>query len=121
MFGIEFSLVTLISVIGYIGFTLWVTEWRLQFRRQMNEADQAAYSKAIDSLLNFETVKYFGNEGHEAQRFDRALNQFQRAAVKSQNHTSLAQYRPDSNHCRRPNGGDVYGRPRHCCGAHERG
>lgn len=77
------SLITLTTLIGYIYFTLAVTEWRLQFRRTMNEKDSEANTKAIDSLLNFETVKYFGNEGHEARRFDQALAGYERAAVRS--------------------------------------
>ncbi|WP_373085360.1 ABC transporter ATP-binding protein/permease [Sneathiella sp.] len=77
------SLITLTTLIGYIYFTLAVTEWRLQFRRTMNEKDSEANTKAIDSLLNFETVKYFGNEGHEASRFDQALAGYERAAVRS--------------------------------------
>ncbi len=88
MLNIWFALVTLATVGGYIGYTLWVTEWRLQFRRRMNETDQDANTKAIDSLLNFETVKYFGNERHEIARYDRSLSAYEDAAVKSR--TSLA-------------------------------
>lgn len=89
MFDIWFALVTLATVVGYIGFTLWVTEWRLKFRRQMNENDQIAHTKAIDSLLNYETVKYFGNEDHESRRFDQALRAYETAAVKSKTSLSL--------------------------------
>ncbi len=89
LFDIWFSLVTLVTVILYIGFTMWVTEWRLKFRRQMNLNDQEANTKAIDSLLNFETVKYFGNEAHEARRFDSALVEYETAAVKSRSSLSL--------------------------------
>ena len=67
-----------------MGFTLAFTNWRIRFRRTMNEMDTDAQAKAIDSLLNFETVKYFGNEAHEAGRFDAALARYERAAVKSQ-------------------------------------
>jgi ATP-binding cassette subfamily B protein len=67
-----------------MGFTLAFTNWRVRFRRTMNEMDTEAQAKAIDSLLNFETVKYFGNEAHEAGRFDSALARYERAAVKSQ-------------------------------------
>ncbi len=87
-FDWRFALITILSVAGFIVFTLLVTEWRTKFRREMNKQDSAANTKAIDSLLNYETVKYFGNEAHEAARFDEALERYQRAAVKSQ--TSLA-------------------------------
>ena len=80
--------VTLLTVSAYILFTVKVTEWRLEFRRRMNERDSQANTRAIDSLLNFETVKYFGNEEHEARRFDRAMAGYEDASVKSQ--TSLA-------------------------------
>ena len=83
-----FALVTLVTVALYIAFTLLVTEWRIKFRRQMNETDQEANTKAIDSLLNFETVKYFGNEAHEARRYESSLIRFERAAV--QNRVSLS-------------------------------
>lgn len=82
------ALVTLVTVVIYIWYTMSVTEWRLKFRRQMNEADSTANTKAIDSLLNFETVKYFGNEQHEAGRYETALRSYETASVKS--HTSLA-------------------------------
>ena len=72
----------------YIVFTLTVTEWRLKHRREMNRTDSEANTRAIDSLLNFETVKYFGNESHEANRFDQSMAQYESAAVRSQ--TSLA-------------------------------
>lgn len=81
--GLRYALVTLATIIGYIAWTLTVTEWRTQFRRTMNESDGEAHSKAIDSLLNYETVKYFGNEEHEARRFDQSLAAYERAAVKS--------------------------------------
>jgi ABC-type transport system involved in Fe-S cluster assembly fused permease/ATPase subunit len=84
LFDIWFALVTLATVTLYIAYTLAVTEWRIKFRRQMNETDAEANTKAIDSLLNYETVKYFGNEEHEAGRFDNALQRYERAAVKSQ-------------------------------------
>ena len=83
-FGVWFGLITFLSVGGYVFFTFAVTEWRLKYRREMNRMDSEASTRAIDSLLNFETVKYFGNEGHEANRFDEALARYQRAAVTSQ-------------------------------------
>jgi ABC-type transport system involved in Fe-S cluster assembly fused permease/ATPase subunit len=88
MFDWRFSALTLATVAGYVWFTFSITEWRLKFRRVMNESDSEASTKAVDSLLNFETVKYFGNEEHEARRFDDALRVYEKAAVKSE--TSLA-------------------------------
>jgi ATP-binding cassette, subfamily B, heavy metal transporter len=82
------ALATVITVVVYITYTMLVTEWRIKFRRLMNEEDSRAHTRAIDSLLNYETVKYFGNEEHEAQRFDSAMSGYEKAAVKSQ--TSLA-------------------------------
>ena len=84
LFDWRFALTTLVTVSLYIAYTLMVTEWRTKYRRQMNEVDSEANTKAIDSLLNYETVKYFGNEEHEAARFDSALKRYERAAVKSQ-------------------------------------
>ncbi len=84
LFDFWFAFVTLVSVSAYIGFTLWVTEWRLKYRRQMNDMDTEANTKAIDSLLNYETVKYFGNEDHERDRFDSSMRGYEQAAVKSQ-------------------------------------
>jgi ATP-binding cassette, subfamily B, heavy metal transporter len=83
-YEVSFAAATLATIVGYIVFTFTVTDWRIKFRREMNERDSEANTKAIDSLLNFETVKYFANEEHEAQRFDRALQAYERAAVKSQ-------------------------------------
>jgi ABC-type transport system involved in Fe-S cluster assembly fused permease/ATPase subunit len=79
-----FAVVTFATILTYVAFTFTVTDWRLQFRREMNERDSEANTKAIDSLLNYETVKYFANEVHEARRFDRALQAYEFAAVKSQ-------------------------------------
>lgn len=82
-FGIWFAVVTLATVGSYILFTFKVTEWRIGFIRSMNQSDERAHSKAIDSLLNFETVKYFGNEAHESERFDRSMARYEDAAVRS--------------------------------------
>ena len=82
------ALATVITVVVYITYTMLVTEWRIKFRRTMNEEDSRANTRAIDSLLNYETVKYFGNEDHEARRYDTAMRGYEKAAVKSQ--TSLA-------------------------------
>ncbi len=84
MFNIWYALVTLLALTVYIGFTLAFATWRTKFRRTMNETDTEAQTKAVDSLLNFETVKYFGNEVHESHRFDESLARFERASVKSQ-------------------------------------
>ena len=73
----------------YIVFTVTVTEWRTKFRKQMNELDSSSHSRAIDSLLNYETVKYFNNEGFEAGRYDESLGKLRRARLKSQNTLSL--------------------------------
>lgn len=83
MFDVWYALVTFFTIGSYIAFTLIVTEWRLKYRRQMNDKDSEANTKAIDSLLNFETVKYFGNEAHEASRYDNAMHGYENAAVKS--------------------------------------
>jgi ABC-type transport system involved in Fe-S cluster assembly fused permease/ATPase subunit len=82
------ALATVITVVVYITYTMLITEWRIKFRRIMNEEDSRANTRAIDSLLNYETVKYFGNEEHEARRFDVAMRGYERAAVQS--HISLA-------------------------------
>ena len=83
LYGVWFALVIFVTMAAYITWTLTITEWRIKFRRIMNETDSEANTKAIDSLLNFETVKYFGNEEHEANRFDASLRGYERAAVKS--------------------------------------
>jgi ABC-type transport system involved in Fe-S cluster assembly fused permease/ATPase subunit len=84
LYNFEFALVTFATIVCYISFTFIVTDWRVKYRREMNERDSEANTKAIDSLLNFETVKYFANEEHEANRFDKALRAYEKAAVKSQ-------------------------------------
>ncbi|MBL4721497.1 MAG: ABC transporter ATP-binding protein/permease [Alphaproteobacteria bacterium] len=83
LFNFWYALVTFVTIAFYIGFTLVVTEWRLKYRRAMNDRDAEANTKAIDSLLNYETVKYFGNEAHEAARFDVAMEAYEAASVKS--------------------------------------
>jgi ABC-type transport system involved in Fe-S cluster assembly fused permease/ATPase subunit len=82
------ALVTVVIVVIYIAYTMLVTEWRIKFRRAMNEEDSRANTRAIDSLLNYETVKYFGNEEHEARRYDSAMRGYEKASTQS--HTSLA-------------------------------
>jgi len=83
------SAIAFVTIAGYIAFTLIITEWRIKYRRRMNKADDEANTKAIDSLLNYETVKYFNNEDHEYHRFDRSLQQYEIAAVQSQTSLSL--------------------------------
>jgi ABC-type transport system involved in Fe-S cluster assembly fused permease/ATPase subunit len=84
MFNGWYALITFVAVAFYMAFTFSFTAWRTKFRRVMNETDSEAQTKAIDSLLNFETVKYFGNEGHESRRFDESLARYEKASVKSQ-------------------------------------
>ena len=88
-FDVWFAGITLTALAVYIVFTVWVTEWRTQYRRQANEFDSAAHTKAVDSLLNYETVKYFNNEGFEAKRYDKSLEQLRRARLKAQTSLSL--------------------------------
>jgi len=88
LFGFYYALVTFITVVIYTGFTLSVTEWRIKFRRRMNEADEGAATRAVDSLLNYETVKYFSAEEIEAKRYSEALSKYEIAAVQSR--TSLS-------------------------------
>lgn len=83
-FDARFALVVAGTVLGYVAFTVQTTEWRLQFRRRLLEADRTASTRAVDSLLNFETVKYFANERLEIDRYDAALRRYEDAAVKSQ-------------------------------------
>ena len=83
-----FAVITFATLVVYIAFTLFITEWRMVFRRTMNDMDSKANTRAIDSLLNYETVKYFGNEGYEAGRYDEHLGTWETAAVRNQ--TSLA-------------------------------
>ena len=88
-YDIWFSLITFCALLIYIVFTISVTEWRTHFRRTMNELDSKANTKAIDSIINYETVKYFGNEEMEATRYDVGLRNYENAAVKSQTSLSL--------------------------------
>jgi ABC-type transport system involved in Fe-S cluster assembly fused permease/ATPase subunit len=88
-FDALFAWITAAALVVYIGFTVSVTEWRTKFRRQMNEMDAVAHTRAVDSLLNYETVKYFNNEDFEARRYDQSLERLRRAALKSQTTLSL--------------------------------
>jgi ABC-type transport system involved in Fe-S cluster assembly fused permease/ATPase subunit len=87
-FDVWFAGITVLALALYIVFTVKVTEWRTQYRRQANEFDSAAHTKAVDSLLNYETVKYFNNEAFEAARYDKSLEALRRARLKAQ--TSLS-------------------------------
>jgi ATP-binding cassette subfamily B protein len=88
-FDAAFAWITLSALGVYIAFTVSLTEWRTKFRREMNELDSAAHTTAVDSLLNYETVKYFNNEAFEARRYDESLERLRRAALKSQSTLSL--------------------------------
>jgi ATP-binding cassette, subfamily B, heavy metal transporter len=88
-FDAWFAWITLAALALYISFSVAVTEWRTKFRREANEFDSAAHTKAVDSLLNYETVKYFNNEGFEARRYDESLEKLRKARLKSQTTLSL--------------------------------
>ncbi|SFP91101.1 ATP-binding cassette, subfamily B [Variovorax sp. PDC80] len=88
-FDALFVWITLAALVLYIGFTVTVTEWRTQFRKTMNELDSLAQSRAVDSLLNYETVKYFNNEAFEAKRYDASLDRYRKAAITSQRTLSM--------------------------------
>ena len=88
-FDVWFAWITLIALVVYITFTISMTAWRTQFRRRMNELDSTAHTRAIDSLLNYETVKYFNNEAFEAGRYDENLERYRRAALASQRTLSM--------------------------------
>ncbi len=86
-FDVWFGVITVAAIVIYVALTFTISEWRTKHRRQMNEMDSKANTRAIDSLLNFETVKYFGNEAYEAKRYDESLRRYESAVVKSE--TSL--------------------------------
>jgi ABC-type transport system involved in Fe-S cluster assembly fused permease/ATPase subunit len=88
-FGWQFALITMGTIGIYVWYTIAITNWRVKFRKEMMQKDTEANTKAIDSLLNFETVKYFGNEAHEHKRFDRALAGYEAAAIQSQTSLSI--------------------------------
>jgi ABC-type transport system involved in Fe-S cluster assembly fused permease/ATPase subunit len=88
-FDVWFAWITLMALAVYIAYSVTVTEWRTKFRREANEFDSAAHTKAVDSLLNYETVKYFNNEGFEARRYDESLEKLRKARLKSQTTLSM--------------------------------
>ena len=89
LYNWAFAAVTFTTIVLYIAFTFSITDWRVRFRREMNERNSEANTKAVDGMLNFETVKYFANEEHEARRYDAALHAYERAAVKSETTLTL--------------------------------
>lgn len=92
MYDVSFALITLAALLLYVGFTLYTTEWRTQFRKDMNELDSQANGKAVDSLLNYETVKYFGNEQYESTRYNKALFNWQQASIKSRQSLAMLNF-----------------------------
>ena len=88
-YNFSFAVITFFALIIYVIFTVKVTEWRAQYRRKMNDLDSKAHQRAIDSLINFETVKYFGNESYEARRYDENLKRYREAAIQSQRSLAL--------------------------------
>jgi ABC-type transport system involved in Fe-S cluster assembly fused permease/ATPase subunit len=91
-YDLWFTVITLVAVVVYIAFTVKITEWRMKYRVTMNALDSKAGSQAIDSLLNYETVKYFGNEAYELERYDESLRGWEAAAVKSQTSLSVLNF-----------------------------
>ena len=92
IFNVWYAAVVLVTITLYVTYTIKVTEWRVKIRRQMNEQDTDANQKAIDSLLNYETVKYFGAEDREATRYDKAMEGYERAAVKTGQSLSMLNF-----------------------------
>ncbi|MEL6476551.1 MAG: ABC transporter ATP-binding protein/permease [Pseudomonadota bacterium] len=88
-FGWSYFTVLLVTIAAYVTFTFRVTEWRVKIRIEMNKEDQDAHQKAVDSLLNYETVKYFDADGREADRYDRAMALYQKAAIRTQSSLAL--------------------------------
>jgi len=89
LFGFAYTLVTLITIVAYVWLTFVITTWRTRIRRQMNEAENDIGTRTVDSLLNFETVRYFNNEQHEVTRLDEALAHYERAAIRTRESLSL--------------------------------
>ncbi|CAB9496797.1 Lactococcin-G-processing and transport ATP-binding protein LagD [Seminavis robusta] len=91
-FGPMHSAIVLVTVAGYVGFTLGITQWRTQFRRDMNKLENEASGRVVDSLLNYETVNYFTNHEHEGNRYETSLRGYQKAALQAQNSLSLLNF-----------------------------
>ncbi len=89
LYGISYALVTAVTIGIYVWLTFGITAWRIRIRRKMNDAENEASTRQVDSLLNFETVRYFNNESHELARVDEALKTYEQAAVKSRESLSL--------------------------------
>jgi ATP-binding cassette subfamily B protein len=89
LYDIRFPAVTVATIVVYVAFTLWVTNWRIKFLRSANESGQEANTQAIDSLINYETVKYFGNEEHEARRYDQTLRRYEQASIRVKGSVSI--------------------------------
>ena len=91
-YSYEFAIVIFVTVVLYVGFTLLVTEWRMHFRHKMNALDSSANGRAMDSLMNYETVKYFNNDRHEIERYRNTMGEWEDAAVNSQNTMSMLNF-----------------------------
>ncbi|KAG5585983.1 hypothetical protein H5410_046417 [Solanum commersonii] len=91
-FGASFAWITSLSVAAYIAFTLSITQWRTKFRKEMNKADNDASTRAIDSLINYETVKYFNNEVYETEKYDHFLKRYEDAALKTQRSLAILNF-----------------------------
>lgn len=91
-FGAPFAWITSLSVAAYIIFTLTITQWRTKFRKAMNKADNDATTRVVDSLINYETVKYFNNEVYEADKYDKYLERYEDAALKTQRSLALLNF-----------------------------
>ncbi len=89
LYSASFALVTLVTLVAYVAFTIGITEWRTRFVRELNDIDTETSVRSVDALLNYETVKYFGNEAYEAGRYDESLQRYERAAVRSRTTLSL--------------------------------
>ncbi|HJU86078.1 MAG TPA: ABC transporter ATP-binding protein/permease [Gemmatimonadota bacterium] len=89
LYSASFALVTLVTLVAYVAFTIGITEWRTRFVRELNEIDTETSARSVDALLNYETVKYFGNEEYEAARYDASLQRYERAAVRTRTTLSL--------------------------------
>jgi ABC-type transport system involved in Fe-S cluster assembly fused permease/ATPase subunit len=110
-YALVFTLVTFGTVVIYVGFTFAITEWRMDYRRQMNVLDSQANTQAFDSLLNYETVKYFGNERMELERYDGTLTRVGGVRGQEPEFHVAAELRPGQHHRARRHGHHVLRRP----------